>query len=160
MLFDSLKHWWYIYAPFQAVTQTQQDMHYALPHQGQVIHYMRRLRGKTQEELALGIHMSPTYIGNIELRPDGTRNIERSIDLITYLQIPPRLLHVPEDIFVPDPDGSCAALWQKISSLSVEADGAARDEALRLLKEHQRSCDPSYLPLSLQERKHYELAFY
>src|SRR6266700_1975132 len=159
MLFNSLKHWWYVYAPFQAVTQTIQDMTYVHPHQGQVIHYMRRLRQKTQEELALGIHMSSTYIGNIELRPDGTKNIERSIDLISYLQIPPRLLSVPEDIFVPDTDGTRTALWKKISVLSEEPD-TTRDETVRLLKEHQRTCDPNYLPLSAQERKKYELAVY
>jgi transcriptional regulator with XRE-family HTH domain len=159
MPFNSLKHWWYIYAPFQAVTQALQDTTYLHPHQGQVIHYMRRLRQKTQEELAQGIQMSPTYIGNIELRPDGTRNIERSIDLITYLQIPPRLLSVPEDIFVPDTDGTRAALWKKIAALSETSDTTG-DEAVRLLKEHQRSCEPNYLPLSIQERKKYELAVY
>jgi transcriptional regulator with XRE-family HTH domain len=120
---------------------------------------MRKLRQKTQEELAQGIHMSPTYVGNIEQRPDGTRNIEHSIDLITYLQIPPRLLNVPEDIFIPDADGTRAALWEKIAVLSEQSDTVS-DEAVHLLKEHQRICNPNYLPLSIQERKRYELAVY
>src|SRR5919198_1869391 len=102
MLFAYLEHWWHIYAPFKPVEMTLLEDTYIHPHCGQVIHYMRRLRRKSKQDLARDLHWSTDYIRKMEAAPNGTNDMLRNQALIPYLQISPALLGMDEDPFLPD----------------------------------------------------------
>ncbi len=162
MLFVYLEHWWDIYAPFKPVEMTLLKDTYVHPHFGQVIHYMRRLHHKSKQAVAQDLHWSTGYIRKIEASPDGTNRMDRDKALIPYLQIPPMLLGLDEDPFLPDTLGKDRqrVLAQVNALLSGPDTEEAMDEIEHILTTYRATRDPKFVSLNAKELEGYNQALH
>jgi hypothetical protein len=162
MLFAYLEHWWDIYAPFKPVEMTLLKDTYVHPHFGQVIHYMRLLRHKSKQAVAQDLHWSTGYIRKVEASPDGTNRMDRDKALIPYLQIPPILLGLDEDPFLPDTPGKDrqTALAQVNALLQGPTTDDSMNEMERILTTYRATRDPKFVSLNAKELEGYNQALH
>jgi transcriptional regulator with XRE-family HTH domain len=91
--------WWHIYACFEPASE---DEACSIPHQGQVIHYYRKMRGFTQKDVAGESGWSEQEMQRIEQSPDGPGDRQCSIALARYLRIPGPLLALSQEEVGPE----------------------------------------------------------
>lgn len=158
MLFSALKYWWHIYAPFTPVVVQRYDKTQSHPHRGQVIQYARRWLQMTKSQVATELDWSPAYISKIEKRPEGCLRMERSSAITQLLHIPPELMDLSPDLFLPDtPDGARLRAVEQVNEL-LEFPERSVDQIVNIISNYQQRRNPRYTSLRSEEMYTYEQA--